>query len=668
MRSFSQHSFAAWVACVLATALASGSSEAYAQPWSGPMMSPTESFQARGQVSAYVRRVFQDRDGHLWLGTNDDGVGRFDGRELMFYGPREGLAGRAVRGIAQDQGGAVWIATDSGVSRFEHGVFTTFRLGEAARDNDAWSLFLDRSGAIWVSTLAGVSRFDGKAFVPFELPAAKAPIGRSLVGPGVVLDMAQDQSGSIWFATDGAGLFKYDGAAFASYTSVDGLGSDQVLCVHADRRGRIWMGTDGGGVTCIDGGKLRTYSAKDGLGIDRVWDVTEDRRGDLWFATLGAGVTRFDGARLTVFGAADGLSVSHVQHLFEDRNGTLWLGCSGGLFRREGERFVNVMRDGPWSAEPLAAFSRLIGGRWKMTTAAGRDTYDTWHWGPGKQSIRSMRLGSLTDGSPWSAMTAYYWHPGFGEIRLLSVGSVMRGVGEGRTTFEGDRAESVFTLHQIGGPRSLRDSWTFVGPDRYRDDLSEMAGNDYELLAGWDRLRVAEAERADGAGVPFVTRGGTPSELMRPLERVLGRAWESAAGDGPDAARAEVESRTRSTFQYVPHTDAIYARVEVINDGSSSSHAMDIYLYHHTGTRSLRCLALASFGSENAIVFEGDIVPAGDGGSFKVHLTEHRSSGQWPLEGSVEFMEDGLARVQVWRPHAQDRTLVLDRWYGRASK
>lgn len=620
-----------------------------------------------GQIFAYVRKVFQSRDGHLWFGGNDGGVGRFDGKALTFYGPREGLAGRAVRGIVQDDAGAVWIASDGGVSKYQQGAFTTFTLGDGAPGNEAWCLFLDKSGTLWVGALAGVRRFDGEAFVPFALPQAKAPIPRSLVGPAVVLDMTQDQRGDIWFATDGAGLYKYDGKSFVNHTTADGLESNQILCVHADRRGRLWAGTEGGGVTRIDGATVRTYSTKDGLGNDRVWDILEDRRGDMWFATLGAGVTRFDGTRFAVFGPTHGLTAGHVQHLLEDRDGTLWLGCSGGLFRREGERFVNVTRHGPWKGEPLAAFSRLTGGRWKMTTAAGRDNYDTWPWGPGRQSIRSMRAGALMDGDPWLTMTVYYWHPTLQEVRLLSVGSVMRGVGEGRITFEGDRAESVYVLNQTGGPRNLRERWTFAGTDQLHDELSERARGDYELLAEWDRVRVDAAAPAEPAAGPLLAPGGTPSELMRPIEKVLGQAWASIAADGADATRRADETRTRTTFEYWPHADAIYGRVAVIGVDGVSSHAMDVYLYHHTGTRGLRCLALTSHGLGDASVYEGAIVPAGDGRSFTIRLTAHGSSGEQALEARIEFGDGDVAHGRIWRSHDREPAL-MDRRFQRVKE
>ena len=97
--------------------------------------------------------------------------------------------------------------------------------------------------------------------------------------------------------------------------------------------------------------------------------ILEDRAGNMWFSTLGAGACRYDGQTFTAFGEDRGLSINdlpcpcggvwkyrnfhgpngaHVQEFFQDRDGILWFGCSGGLFRLDGERMVNVTRDGPW--------------------------------------------------------------------------------------------------------------------------------------------------------------------------------------------------------------------------------------------------------------------------------------------------------------------------------
>ncbi len=45
------------------------------------------------RISDYIRRIFQDKNGHLWFGTNGDGVCRYDGKELEYFSIRQGFGG-----------------------------------------------------------------------------------------------------------------------------------------------------------------------------------------------------------------------------------------------------------------------------------------------------------------------------------------------------------------------------------------------------------------------------------------------------------------------------------------------------------------------------------------------------------------------------------------------
>ncbi|MCG3128743.1 MAG: hypothetical protein CHACPFDD_03634 [Phycisphaerae bacterium] len=324
-----------------------------AQPDQDPT-APTTPHDRPAQISAYVRRIFQDRAGNLWFGTNDDGVCRHDGKSLDYFSVEQGLAGRAVRGIVQDRAGALWFATDGGVSRYQGGKFTNYATAHGLSDNNVWSMLLDRAGTIWVGTQAGVFRLEGQSFAPFPIPRAEVEHPSSQFSPNLVWTMFEDAAGNVWFGTDGEGARKFDGKSFTTYTTKDGLAGDNVRCILGDRRGRIWFASATSGVTSYDGRAFRTFAEKDGLSPGGVWTMFEDHAGNLWFSTLGAGVCRYDGKSFTPFREDGGLTRNHVQSILEDRDGTLWFGFSGGLFRFDGKSFINVTRTGPWPA-PLRA-------------------------------------------------------------------------------------------------------------------------------------------------------------------------------------------------------------------------------------------------------------------------------------------------------------------------
>jgi ligand-binding sensor domain-containing protein len=295
------------------------------------------------QISEYIRVVFQDRDGVFWYGTNDDGVCRYDGVTYSFLTAKDGFSGKAVRGIAQDARGDLWFATDSGVCRYDGRAFSRFTTADGLGDNDVWSLLLDRKGVLWCGTTAGVFRLVGKRFRRFPLPAATSD-ALPRFSRALAWCIVEDRDGNHWFGMDGAGARKWDGRRFTTYTVRQGLAHDNVRAIAQDASGRLWFGTWGGGLSRFDGRGFTGFTTRDGLCGDDIWILYSDSHGALWIGTMGAGVCRFDGTRFTAFTEKQGLTKNHVQSILEDRDGTMWFGFSGGLFRLEGERLVNVPR------------------------------------------------------------------------------------------------------------------------------------------------------------------------------------------------------------------------------------------------------------------------------------------------------------------------------------
>ena len=160
-------------------------------------------------ISAFVRRIFQDKSGNLWFGTNGDGVIRYDGDSLEYFSINEGFGGVAVRGIVEDKEGNVWFGTSGGVTKYDGESFTNFTEKDGLINNDVWSIVIDSKGIIWIGTLQGVSRFNGEVFTPFAIPEAEPDYTRGVTSARIVHCIMEDSKGKMWFATNG-GAYIYD--------------------------------------------------------------------------------------------------------------------------------------------------------------------------------------------------------------------------------------------------------------------------------------------------------------------------------------------------------------------------------------------------------------------------------------------------------------------------
>src|ERR1043165_4509774 len=66
------------------------------------------------------------------------------------YGVQDGLAQSNVAAIIQDKQGYFWMATESGVSRFDGKNFVTYTTENGLANNNVSALLLDSKGNIWM--------------------------------------------------------------------------------------------------------------------------------------------------------------------------------------------------------------------------------------------------------------------------------------------------------------------------------------------------------------------------------------------------------------------------------------------------------------------------------------------------------------------------------------
>lgn len=315
------------------------------------------------QLAEYVVEAFEDSKGNLWFGTIQKGVARYDGRTLTYFTEKDGLCGSTVVSIAEDTSGNLWFGTHTGACRYDGKSFTQLVEVESR-------VLVDRKGTVWISSNTGVARYDGHSLIPFEVPIDHTAIPSFSIALGRHWLALEDSKGNWWFATDGAGAFKFDGTRFTQFTKEDGLCSNTVWSILEDATGNIWFAciqagqpveTKDGGLCKYDGKTFTKFPEVAGLSGNDIYTIYKERSGNIWIGATHLGAYRYDGKTFTLFNTTDRPDLTAnfgLQGMMEDRNGTLWCGFSGGLFRFDpsatlrtgGSSFVNVTQGGPWTS------------------------------------------------------------------------------------------------------------------------------------------------------------------------------------------------------------------------------------------------------------------------------------------------------------------------------
>jgi len=311
------------------------------------------------QIGQYVTDTYEDSKGHLWFGTIEKGIARYDGNELRYFTQKDGLPSNRVTGIIEDSKGIFWLKTGDGLSKFDGQSFKNFKVNDGVLSNMVGQLFIDSKGIFWVGTWAGVYQFDGTNFIHFPIPNPHIDTKINEDTKNWITEIKEDIQGNIWFARDGYGACKYDGKEFSYFLKKDGLYSNNVTEIELDNQGNIWFGTrvaekdnpdpenrkGPGGVIKYDGERYNYFPTVKGFNNSDVYEIYNDRSNKLWISTISHGVYKFDGSNFTNYD----IPIS-IMSITEDNNGTLWLSGAGGLYKiNQKDEVYNVTTSGPWN-------------------------------------------------------------------------------------------------------------------------------------------------------------------------------------------------------------------------------------------------------------------------------------------------------------------------------
>ena len=344
---------------------------------------------AKSFGGSYVHSLFKDRAGTLWAGSNQY-LNRFDSQTETFHR----FPVPSVYHISQDDSGTLWLSTPTGLYALDP---STERIRWFSHDpgdpatlesSDIKSTGEDKEGTFWVATSDGLDSFDrstGKVKLHIPIHEASFPfsfyedrfgvfwiyhvsgnplavfdrktntltefsfreensVGDALTG---IAGMLEDQNGTLWLATNGAGMLKFDREhkRFIRYRNSlndpESLAQNSVRSIFLDREGIIWASLASFGLTRFTPKPLpfKRYRHDFGNPADRdepfVGAIYEDHQGILWVGTHSA-LHRIDRSsqRYEDFYLAGRGEGTDAITICEDRSGYLWVGTYGhGLFR-----------------------------------------------------------------------------------------------------------------------------------------------------------------------------------------------------------------------------------------------------------------------------------------------------------------------------------------------
>jgi signal transduction histidine kinase/ligand-binding sensor domain-containing protein len=364
----------------------------------GHALSRTLEFISSGKaVSVPVARLFQDRQGNLWIGTEGDGLYRLQSQPIHVISKEQGLADRDEYAVYEDHSGAVWVgAWPVGLSRFTNGKSTNYSKIDGLPGTHVTAILEERDGHVWVAAHGGLSVLD-----PGDRGHFRRPDKPSLPKDAVVQAMHQDRSGALWFGTN-QGLARLQEGVTQLFTTREGLSSEDVRVIAEDTFGDLWIGGFGG-VARLHDGQFTRWTKADGLPSNNIWSMYIDSDQVLWIGTYDGGLARFKEGKFTSYSERDGLFNDGVFQILDDGLGNFWISCNRGIYRVS-KRELNEFADGTISRITSVSYGKVDG----MLSAecnggilpAGTKTRDGKLWFPTQDGVAVIDPKTIAYDSP----------------------------------------------------------------------------------------------------------------------------------------------------------------------------------------------------------------------------------------------------------------------------
>ncbi len=208
-----------------------------------------------------VTAVAESQNGDLWIGTIDNGITVFNrktnkSRKFTNQSKKNSILDDKVNDILCDSKGRVWIATSSGLNRYDEAIDSMFSYGAGDDDRflrtQTFKLYEDAQGRIFISTWSNsICCYDDKDGRFHQIKKISGGVLRKS------WSFCGDIYGNLWVGTWGDGLYKiritdnyrYEELAHISVVNehVDkDITFDVVYDLTIDKHNRLWLGTDVG--------------------------------------------------------------------------------------------------------------------------------------------------------------------------------------------------------------------------------------------------------------------------------------------------------------------------------------------------------------------------------------------------------------------------------------
>lgn len=293
---------------------------------------------------SYVYAVTPSVDSGMWFTTNALKLYKIKGNDIEEYGLNRNIYPLKIKRVYQDKNANLWLGTEGkGVWMWNDEKMKRFSAGSFLSSNYVTDIISDKQGRTWVATTHGVSCFKGTQLDKKYNYYAKR-----------ITAIWCDRSNRIWCGTRNNGVFCLEEPTL-SFNVKNGLSDNAVRDITENKNGELIVATANGGVNYIsiynEKQKIKSFKHLKGHYFNNIYSIGCSASNELWLGTAGGvyKITHPFSKKVVVkhFGKSEGFSGVETTKgaVAKDLQGNWWWGTINGLMKVKTEAsFVQLSK------------------------------------------------------------------------------------------------------------------------------------------------------------------------------------------------------------------------------------------------------------------------------------------------------------------------------------
>ena len=301
-----------------------------------------------------------DHDGSLWVGTEEKGLYRIRGNMVDHYGQAEGLSSDDVNDLFEDREGILWVATNNGIDSLRDPLITTFSSQEGLGHAVA-GVLASRDGSIWVANAGSLDHLANGRVSSIRQ--------RDGLPGGQVTSLLEDLAGNLWVGVD-HDLYVFKDGHFRRVLGKNHESLGFVTGLTEDIDGNIWAEASGQSRKLV---RINDFQVRQEFPAPQTpagHTITSDPNGGIWIVSTKKGdLARFrDGAVQTYpLNASD----PWIVHLNAAADGSVLVATMDGLAGLRQGKVQRMTTKNGLPCDSIISFIQDAEKRWWLYTDCG---------------------------------------------------------------------------------------------------------------------------------------------------------------------------------------------------------------------------------------------------------------------------------------------------------